>query len=273
MHAAQGVLSEAGAGAARYDVQQLASHVLGVSWLELWTDLRKPLDDDTVAGLESALARRAGGEPLAYITGVVHFADLDLECGPAALVPRPETETLVDVVCSEVEAVAHPIVVDIGTGTGAVALAVRRRVPQARVWATDISDDSLQLARRNAAATGLELNFALGDLFEPLSESLRGTIDVIASNPPYVSKADGKTLGFSVDAEPVLALFADEDGDAILNRLVDEAPTWLTPTGFLAMEVGTTEQSQRIMQRLSGWRESSVASDYAGRPRVVWARR
>ena len=257
-------LGAAGVMTPRFDAERLAAYALGVSWSDLVQRLDEPLDDPTLSTLERVLARRAGGEPLAYIERVRGFYGLDLVCGPGVLVPRPETETVVDVALELIAGVTNPVVVDIGTGTGAIALAIASQRSDAEVVATDISDDALAYARANANALGLDVWFAPGDLFDAVPSELRGRVDLVVSNPPYVR--DGTDLPPDVRAEPAMALFAGPDGTDVLNRILANAKAWLKPGGgAIVLEIGDEEQARMVTG-------GEVRTDITGRPRVVWAR-
>jgi release factor glutamine methyltransferase len=252
------VLGAAGVMTPRFDAERLAAHALGLSWSELMGRLDEPVDATTARTLERVLTRRENGEPLAYIEGVRGFYGLDLGCGPGVLVPRPETETVVDVALELIEGVADPVVVDLGTGTGAIAFAIASTRPDAELVATDISDEALAYARDNAKALGLDVWFAAGPV------ELRGRVDLIVSNPPYIR--DGVELPADVRAEPAVALYAGPDGTDVLRRIAADARAWLKPGGAMVLEIGDAEQADV----LAG---GTVRDDLTGRPRVVWARR
>jgi release factor glutamine methyltransferase len=249
------------AASPRADAERLAAHALGVSWSELWTRMESEVDAQS---LDAVLVRRLSGEPLAYIEGSVVFHGIEIACGPGVLAPRPETETLVDVALELIDGVESPIVCDIGTGSGAVAVAVAAGRPDARVIATDISKRAIVWAERNAHGRGIELRH--GDLFAAIPGGLRGRIDLVVSNPPYVP--DGADLPDDVMAEPHEALFAGPSGTDVLRRLAAETPAWLAPNGALAAEVGTPEQAKWFCELVGG----RIVADQTGRPRVVWMR-
>jgi release factor glutamine methyltransferase len=257
------VLAQRGLESPRPDAERLAAHALGLEWSQLWPRLDRRVDTTTLDGL---LERRASLEPLAYITGSTVFYGLEIACSPGALVPRPETETLVDVALELIAGREAPTVADVGTGTGAVALAVATQRLDARVWATDSSADALEVACRNLEGSSVRVGH--GDLLGPLPDGL----DLIVSNPPYIP--DGRTdlLGPDVMREPAEALFAGPTGDEVLLRLVAESPGRLFRDGGLALEVGTPQQAEAIGAALGSWKESGVADDHTGRPRVVWGR-
>lgn len=267
LHAAEDVLHEAGCASPRHDAERLAARGLDVTWSELWARLREPIDP---APLDAVLDRRRLGEPLAYILGSSVFYGIELECGPGVLVPRPETETLVDVALELISDRDAPTVVDIGTGTGAVAIAIARSRPDARVWATEKYRDALRFAQINVRRTRARVNVVRGDLYDALPASLRGRCDLVASNPPYVP--DGADVPSDVLAEPREAVFAGR-GDDVLRRLARDAHNWVAPGGAVACEIGSAEQIGAVAHELDGFGPPDVRSDHTGRSRVVWARR
>lgn len=264
LHAATSRLADAGIATPRFDAERLAAHVLGISWSGMWkSHMDRPIDGPTWSSLDAVVARRAGGEPLAYIQGSRVFYGLEFECGPGVLVPRPETETLVDVSLELIEGVASPVVIDVGTGAGGIALAIASKRPDAEVVATDISDDALAYARRNAAALGLDAWFACGDLFDGVPAELRGRVDLVVSNPPYVP--DGAGVPPDVHSEPHVAVFAGDIGNDILMRVVAESGSWLRPGGAIALEIGMGYQADVLPG-------AEVRNDHTDRPRVIWRR-
>jgi release factor glutamine methyltransferase len=222
------------------------------------------LDTRTARLFGRALCQRCHGVPLQYLTGEQQFFDLVLRVAPGVFVPRPETEVLVE---RALEVLPEPgTVVDVGTGTGAVALAIKRFRPAASVWATDVSVDVVRVARANASRHGLGIEVVPGDLFSRLPGDLRGGVDLVVANPPYVTREEYADLPAEVRAEPYEALVGATD---VLSRLVEEAPTWLAPGGWLAMEIGSSrgEEVRRLMaERFEG---VEVLPDLAGRDRVV----
>jgi release factor glutamine methyltransferase len=262
LRAATERLSEADVASPRFDAERLAAHALGVTWSDLWTREGELAEND-VRELESTLRRRLAGEPLAYIEGSRVFYGLELECGPGVLVPRPETEVLVDVSLEMIDGVERPVVVDIGTGSGAIGLAIASKRPDAEVVATDVSAEALAYARRNAKKHSLDVWFGEGDLFEAVPDTLRGRVDVIVSNPPYVP--DGAGVPNDVKSEPAVAVFGGEIGNDVLGRLVDGARTWLRTGGALVLEIGEPYQAD-VMEG------AEIRDDMTGRPRVIWRR-
>lgn len=219
--------------------------------------------------LSRMLLVRASGVPLQHLTGDQPFFEMRLRVRPGVFIPRPETEILVEQGLQSLATTEHPIVVDVGTGTGAVALAVKAARPEARVLATDASREAVVLARENAEHLGLEIEVLGGDLLSPLPEKLRGSVDLIVSNPPYVTEAEYADLPAVVRADPMEALVG---GTEVHARLVGEAPRWLRPGGWLAMEIGATQGSEVAALLAEGYERVEVVPDLAGLDRVVRGR-
>jgi len=265
---------------ARSDAEELVSRLLGVGRGALYLEPGRPVADSDLERLESWLARRAAGEPVQYITGRAAFRGLDLAVNPGVLVPRPETEGLVEAVLAvlreEVKHWPRPRVLDLGTGSGAIALAIAAEWPAAVVTASDASDAALATARENARAHGLEsrVRFAHGDWFEAIGGDER--FEAIASNPPYVATGEWDLLPADVRGfEPRQALFSGATGLEALRDIVDDAPLHLVAGGLLALELAEMRAAE-----VAGWLEGAhdwsgvqVLDDLAGRPRVLLARR
>jgi release factor glutamine methyltransferase len=216
-----------------------------------------------------ALCRRCTGTPLQHLTGEQGFRDLVLHVRPGVFVPRPETEVLVDVALALVG--ETPTVVDVGTGTGAVALAIAHERPGARVFATDLSEDAVALSRENASRLGLAVTVVAGDLLSGLPEELRGSVDLVVANPPYVPDERAPSLSPEVRADPALAVFG---GPGIVERLAAEAMAWLVPGGALAVEIEeSTGPTVAGILEATGVVEVRVRPDLSGRDRVVAGRR
>ncbi len=264
----------------RSDAEELLSRLLGVGRGELPALGARTLDGDARARLAAWLARRLAGEPVQYITGRAAFRDLDLAVDRRVLVPRPETEGLVEAVL-EVLVLARqrwprPAVLDLGTGSGAIALAIAQEWPAAAVTATDASADALEVARANAAALELapRVVFAQGDWFAAVGADER--FEVVVSNPPYIARSEADALPADVrDWEPHAALFADEDGLADARTIIGDAPRHLVAGGLLALELGESHVHQ-VATWLEGahdWARVEVRDDLSGRPRVLLAYR
>ena len=254
----------------RATAEALLMHFLGTDRAGLYarTD---GLDTATARLYGRALCQRCSGTPLQHLTGEQQFMDLTLAVSPGVFVPRPETEGLVEAALVAIEAVGTPapVVVDVGTGTGAVALAIKRLRPDARVLATDVSEAAVTLAAQNAARHGLDVEVHQGDLLSPLPADLRGRLDLLVSNPPYVAREEYEALPEEVRAEPYEALVG---GTRVHERLVELAPAWLVPGGWLVVEIGADQGApvQALFEaRLD---DVEVLPDLAGRDRVVRGR-
>jgi release factor glutamine methyltransferase len=227
------------------------------------------LDTKTARLFGRALCQRCHGAPLQYLTGEQQFMDLVIQVAPGVFVPRPETERLIEVALELVDSLPAPLVVDVGTGTGAVALAMKRHRPDARVLATDISSVAVAVARRNAEHLDLEVEVLLGDLLEPIPGKLAARVDLIVSNPPYVTEEEYESLPEEVKAEPYEALVG---GTRQHRRLAAAAVEWLRPGGWLAVEIGSDQGSvvrARFQEHLTG---VEILPDLAGRDRIVKGR-
>jgi release factor glutamine methyltransferase len=249
--------------------ERLLSHVLGTDRSGIY--LREGLTSQEAKLFGRALCRRCAGEPLQHVTGEQGFRRLVVGVRPGVFVPRPETEILVQAALDGLIDVAAPVVADVGTGTGAVALAIRDERPDATVFATDLSSEAVALARENAAALGLAVSVAEGDLLEPLPAALRGRLDAVVCDPPYVALEDREMLPPDVRAEPELAVFG---GVELAERLLTHAAAWLRPGGLVAVEIeeSTAEAVVGAAARL-GFVDLSVRTDLAGRDRVVTGRK
>jgi release factor glutamine methyltransferase len=263
-------LERNGVPSPKLDAEYLLAHVLAVPRLELYLDHDRPLEPAEVDSLRELVRRRGKREPLAYVLGSWSFYGLELHCDARALVPRPETEVLVERCLALLADVAAPSVVDVGTGTGAIALALAARLPEASVTAIDLSPDALALAAENAAINGLADRVELleGDLLAPVAGR---RFDLVASNPPYV--AEGETVDPEVAGfEPALAVYAERGGRDIHERLADAAMSALRPGGHLVVEVAEG-QAPWLAEHLAGLGYGAIAvtRDVRGIERVVEA--
>jgi release factor glutamine methyltransferase len=253
----------------RETAETLLMHFLGTDRVGLYSR-SEGLDARTARLFGRALCRRCTGEPLQHLTGEQQFMDLRLRVEPGVFVPRPETELLAEAALDALTGVPAPSVVDVGTGTGAIALALKQARPDATVVATDVSEAAVELARANASRHGLDVTVAQGDLLAGVAPSLRGEVDAILSNPPYVEAADYGALPKEVRADPVGALLG---GTEVHRRLAGEALEWLRPGGWLLMEIGA-DQGEVVRALLSeGFDSVEVLPDLAGRDRIVRGRR
>jgi len=262
-------LAVAGIDSARLDAELLLAHALGLDRTRLYARLRDAVADDAAARFAALLMRRARREPVAYLTGEQEFWSLPFEVGPAVLIPRPETELLVELAGR----LAPPpvAILDVGTGSGCIAVALARELEAARITATDLSPDALAVARRNAARHGVaaRLSFVAGDVYAGLPAAAR--FDLIASNPPYL--APGDAVSPELAFEPGAALWAGADGLDVIRRLLAGAPPRLRPGGHLLVEIGAAQaEPVRALAQASGLAEARVVADLAGLPRVLVAR-
>lgn len=269
-----GYLEEKGVEQPRLDAEHLLAHALGTTRLQLYLQYDRPLSPEELAAFKPLLLRRAGREPLQYVIGRTAFRELELATDRRALIPRPETEVLVEVVLDWARGRSGLHALDVGTGTGCIALSLALEGPFSRVVATDASPDALALAAENAEATGVEVDLRRGSLYAPLGPGER--FDVIASNPPYVAGAEAGRLAPEIrDHEPHAALFAGRRGLDVIEPLVAGAPHRLAPEGLLALEVGATQTDAvaGLIRDAAAFGEPTVHRDLTGRPRIVSARR
>lgn len=246
-------LAEKGSPSARLDSQILTAHVLGIRRLDLYLSPERPLSECERDALRQTLVRRGRMEPVAYITGQKEFFGLMFRVTPDVLIPRPETETIVDAALTRLAACAagQPLVADIGTGSGAIACAIAGRIPEVRIIAGDISVPALSVARENAALLGVadQIEFHESDLFE--SPAFAGPFDMIVSNPPYIAETEDEMVDESARRfEPVSALFSGRDGTDCTFRLIDGAASRLKDGGTLIFEIGTPAQQALVAKKL-----------------------
>jgi release factor glutamine methyltransferase len=274
VRAAERVLEMSGCDTPRGDAQWIAAHVLETSRAGVFVDADRPFPEERREMFENLVARRAHREPLAYVLGTARFRGLELEVGPGVLVPRPETEVTAERAIERARDRGRATVVDVGTGSAAIALSVAAEVPSARVFATEPSAAARAWALRNLARTGLRVTLLPGEMMDPLHPALGGAVDVIVSNPPYVSDASWDSLPPEVkDHEPHEAVCGGEDGLDIVVRLLQEAPRWLAVGGWFVVESGEDQAAklERLL-RVIGYTDVAVTQDLAGRDRVVEGR-
>ena len=271
---------------ARFITEGCSGHA-GGEWLDIEEVDAIPRAD---ARVHAMCERRAAGEPLQYVLGSWAFRDLDLMVDPRVLIPRPETEIVVEVALEEavalglrrakargaVPAAPTAVVADLGTGSGAIALALEHELPEVEVWATDASEAALAVARANLAGCGAtRVRVAHGSWFDALPGDLRGRLTLVVSNPPYVAEHEVSSLPAVVaDYAPRAALGAGPTGLEALTHLVDEAPGWLAPRGTLVAELAP-HQARDIASyaRGAGFDDVTIRPDLTGRDRVLVARR
>jgi release factor glutamine methyltransferase len=256
----------------RLNAEHLLAHVLGRKRIELYLEFERQLKESELAPLRDLVKRRAQGEPLQHLLGTVEFCGRTFLCDERALVPRPETEQLVELLISSFKPeITHCRVLDVGTGSGVIALSLAVEYPKGEIVATDLSEDALALARENADRLGLgaRVRFLKGNLLE----NMEGTFDLIAANLPYISNEQRKTLSREVLHDPHIALFSGARGDELLRELIAQAPSRLRPGGLLALEIGIGQEEMLVAaMREKNYRDISMKNDYSGVTRFLFAR-
>jgi release factor glutamine methyltransferase len=254
----------------RLNAEHLLAHALGRTRMELYLEFERTLDETELAPLRDLVRRRGEGEPLQHLLGTVEFCGHTFLCDDRALVPRPETEQLVEIVESKIEN-RESTILDVGTGSGVIALSLAKKFPESQIFAVDISEDALALAGENAAQLGLSgrVQFRKGALLEHLDERF----DLIVANLPYIAMRDRHTLSREVLHDPEVALFAGPRGDELVRELIEQAPMRLRPGGMLALEIGLG-QSEALLSALAGknYRDICSKNDYSGVTRFLFAR-
>lgn len=249
--------------------ERLLSHVLGTDRTGMYA--REGLTSQEAKLFGRALCRRCVGEPLQHVTGEQGFRRLAVRVRPGVFIPRPETEALVQTVIDGLMGIESPAVVDVATGSGAAALAIKDERPDATVYATDLSPEAVTLTRENAEALGLGVTVFEGNLLEPLPGHLRGELDAVVCNPPYVAREARDSLPPDVRADPELAVFGGLD---VYERLFEQAFACLRPGGLVAVEIEeSTAESVSKAAGGEGFADLEVRKDLAGRDRVVSGRR
>lgn len=272
---ARRMLEQAGIDSAKQEAFWILEHVLRIPAHHVVADRDRLLSHTELLAAKGLVERRVGREPLQYILGTQEFCGLEFHVNPTVLIPRPETELLVEYVAQRISVERQATIVDACTGSGCIAVAIARLRPRAQVIATDLSPSSLNVARLNATrhAVCQRITWLEGDLLGPLADrGLKGRIDVIVSNPPYISEADWATLQPEVRLfEPRGALVAGPQGTELQERLLQEAGQYLSPGGALIMEIGTGQARamRRFVDQIPGYRFHRLVYDAAGLERVV----
>lgn len=271
LNAATGYLKQQGVESPRLNSEHLLAHVLGVkNRINLYMEFDRPLGESERAPLRDFVRKRAEGMPLQHLLGTVEFFGRTYRCDARALIPRPETEQLVEKVLAEV---GNPAVrvVDVGTGSGVIALTLALERPEASVTAVDVSREALALAGENAALHGLSerVDFLESDLLAGVA----GPFDVIVANLPYIATGEMAGLSPEVRRDPVLALDGGDDGLALVSRLIESAPVFLSAGGVLALEIGH-DQAGRVefLLTANNYRDIKILRDYQGIERILIAR-
>lgn len=264
-------LKKQGSDTPRLDTEILLAHVRGCKRIELYTRYDEVLSDEQRDRLRELVRRRAKSEPVAYLVGHREFFGLEFRVTPDVLIPRPDTETLIVELLDAAKAYAEPRILDVGTGSGCIAIAAAVNCPQARVTAIDVSEAALGVAGENAERHGVadRIRFLQGDLFAPLNPNER--FELVVSNPPYVAEGELNDLQAEVRLhEPRSALAAGPDGLDVIRRLVSEAPRRLLPGGELLFEISPEQAApvRQLLQQHGAYRDARTVKDLSARERV-----
>jgi release factor glutamine methyltransferase len=255
----------------RLNAEHLLAHVLGCTRMELYLEFEKNLGETELATLRQLVRRRGLGEPLQHLLGTVEFCGYTFLCDKRAMIPRPETEELVELLLQST--VHHPPsnILDVGTGSGVIALSLATRFPEAQIHAIDLSEEALELARENAKQLGLSgrVDFAKSDLLK----NIDGKFDLIVANLPYISSQDRHLLSREVLHDSEIALFGGARGDELIRELIKQAPPHLRPGGLLALEagIGQSEALSGVLTQKK-YRDICSKNDYSGTSRFMFAR-
>ncbi|HVG57179.1 MAG TPA: peptide chain release factor N(5)-glutamine methyltransferase [Hyalangium sp.] len=255
----------------RLTTEMLLSHVLKTSRVRLYVDLDRPLSKEELATFRSLIERRMAGEPTQYLTGVKEFYNRPFKVDARVLIPRPETELLVEAALHALPKDAPSRALDVCTGSGCIAISLAAERPQASVLATDLSPEACALARENAEALGVgaRVTVSQGDLFAPVPEDAR--FQLVVSNPPYIASWEIPELSAEVRREPHLALDGGQDGLAVIRRVIEGARRYLLPGGLLAMEIGETQGTAvRELLQAAGYQNARVEKDLERRERLAF---
>jgi len=254
----------------RLNAEHLIAHSLGKKRIELYLEFERPLGESELAPLRELVRRRGQGEPLQHLLGTVEFGGDVFLTDTRALIPRPETEQLVEYLC-DFSWPKNPHMLDVGTGSGVIALSLAARFPDAEIHAVDLSQDALDLARENAERLGAleRIRLSQGHLLEGID----GEYDLIVANLPYVATSEALQLAREVQHDPAIAIYGGAQGDELIRELIATAPPHLRPGGWLALEIGH-DQSTRLMRFLEekNYHDITAKKDYAGNPRFLFAR-
>jgi release factor glutamine methyltransferase len=257
------------------EAELVLTHVLNCNRMSLYLNKDINLDRDKSRLLSSILKRRISGEPVQYILGITEFMGLKFKVDKRALIPRPETEILVEQALEQLKqaGIASPKILDLGTGSGCIAVSIAKNLSRPDVWASDISTEALRLAQENACFNNVEIKFIQGDLFDAL-EFKNHKFDLIVSNPPYVSSGEFHSLAKEIFFEPQLALKAGKDGLDFYRRIIAQAAHYLRDNGLLMFEVGLSQAYfVKEMLEKKGFEHLSSIRDYNDIERIVMAKK
>jgi release factor glutamine methyltransferase len=268
------MLNDAGVPEARREARSLLSHIIAKDRTFLISHAEDVVGDDDVARFRRTVERRAKGEPLQYITGVQDFYGREFRVTPDVLIPRPETELLAEAALEKIAGATTPLICDVGTGSGCIAVTLLCERTDARAIAVDISEAALEVAQDNARRLGVveRITFKISDCFAAVEPA---AFDLVVSNPPYVSAGALPGLQREVrDHEPLIALSAGDDGLDVIRRLLRDAPAFLKNGGYLIMEIGF-DQAERVRELIDGdhWVLEEIRPDLQCIPRIVLARK
>lgn len=264
-------LEKKGIEDARRNMQLMICHILDCSKIQLYTRFDEPLEEETLSPLRDMLKKRGEGVPLQHLLGIVEFYRRDFKTDARALIPRPETEELADILLKQYPLPDSPRILDMGTGSGVLGITLAKEIPGATVTCADISPDALSLAKENAdSLEASNIAFAQSDLFS----AVEGTFDLIVANLPYVPETDRPSLAPELAHDPDLALFGGQDGLDIIRTFLQEAPSHLNPGGIIALEIGIN-QHEEVEKLLSqhGFTHVRTHQDLCGVyrfPTAVW---
>jgi release factor glutamine methyltransferase len=269
-------LEKKGVESPRLNAEWLIAHAMGVDRMALYLQFDRPLTGEELDVMRGSVARRGKREPLQYILGQAQFHELTLKCDSRALIPRPETEQLVERILNDgLEIDEEYRILDLGTGTGAIALALAMKLPTSRIVAIDASDDALELARENALLCGLQtrVDFRRSDWFDEIEKE--ASFDIIVSNPPYLTREELESSESEVqDFEPSEALVAEDEGMADLRDIIRGAYSRLVEGGVLWLETGIEQRDKLLATcQKSGYSESEGFDDWSERPRFIRAKK
>jgi release factor glutamine methyltransferase len=266
----------------RLNAELMVARALGLTRERLYVELKREVDPKEQAMIESLMERRIQGEPLQYILGHQEFWSIHLKVDPRVLIPRPETELLIEqalYLFSNGPSSGHPRILEIGTGSGAIAISLAIELEDTFIVATDISGRALKLARENASRAGVQrrITFVLGDLFGPFGRrGGKGGVDMILSNPPYVARSEMESLADEVKGhEPRVALDGGEDGLDFYRRIFGQAPSCLNDHGWLLLELGQGQGTAvlEMVRQCGAFREPELLRDFSGIERVIKAQK
>jgi release factor glutamine methyltransferase len=255
----------------RLNAEHLLAHVLGCTRMELYLEFERNLGETELATLRELARRRGQGEPLQHLLGTVEFCGCTFLCDKRAMVPRPETEELVELLLHSTVHRPPSNILDVGTGSGVIALSLAAKFPEAQIHAVDLSEEALELAHENAEQLGLSarVDFAKSDLLK----NIRGKFDLIVANLPYISSQDRHLLSREVLHDSEVALFGGAHGDELIRELIEQAPPHLRPGGLLALEagIGQSEALSGVLTQKK-YRDICSKNDYSGTSRFMFAR-